>query len=96
VRGQELGKMFMKLLQEFNMSTVIADKQERDTFLRTKNRFYIAGWVANECSENPQVLPESMKGDPVGEKQFEDYLSGYGDSLANGECLTAGYEQFYS
>ena len=88
--------MFMKLLQEFNMSTVIADKQERDTFLRTKNRFYIAGWVANECSENPQVLPESMKGDPVGEKQFEDYLSGYGDSLANGECLTAGYEQFYS
>ena len=86
----------MKLLQEFNMSTVIADKQERDTFLRTKNKFYIAGWVANECSENPQVLPESMKGDPVGEKQFEDYLSGYGDSLANGECLTAGYEQFYS
>ena len=78
------------------MSTVIADKQERDTFLRTKNRFYIAGWVANECSENPQVLPESMKGDPVGEKQFEDYLDGYGDSLANGECLTAGYEQFYS
>jgi hypothetical protein len=78
------------------MSTVIASKESRDTYLRTKNRFYIAGWVANECSENPQVLPESMKGDPVGEKQFEDYLSGYGDSLANGECLTAGYEQFYS
>ena len=86
----------MKLLQEFNMSTVIADKQERDTFLRTKNRFYIAGWVANECSENPQVLPESMKGDPVGEKQFEDYLKGYGDSYAHGECLTADYEKFYS
>jgi hypothetical protein len=78
------------------MSTVIASKQEREQHLRANNRFYMAGWVANECSENPQVLPESMKGDPVGEKQFEDYLSGYGDSLANGECLTAGYEQFYS
>lgn len=86
----------MKLLQEFNMSTVIADKQERDTFLRTKNRFYIAGWVANEGSESPQVLPESCKGDLVVVKQYADYLDGYGDSLANGECLTAGYEQFYS
>ena len=37
-----------------------------------------------------------MKGDPVGEKQHEDYLKGYGDSFAHGECLTADYEAFYS
>ena len=71
---------------------VVSNAQEREQHLRANNRFYIAGWVANECSENPQVLPESMKGDPVGEKQFEDYLSGYGDSLANGECLNPPVE----
>ena len=60
------------------------------------NRFYIAGWVANEQCNTPQKLPESMKGDPVGEKQHEDYLKGYGDSFAHGECLTADYEAFYS
>jgi|TARA_R110002074_G_scaffold180371_1_gene344550 hypothetical protein len=71
---------------------MIVTAENREQHLRANSRFYIAGWVANECSENPQVLPESMKGDPVGEKQFEDYLSGYGDSLANGECLNPPVE----
>ena len=75
---------------------VVSNAQEREQHLRANNRFYIAGWVANECSENPQVLPESMKGDPVGEKQFEDYLSGYGDSYANYESLAVQYNRFYS
>ena len=85
--------MFMKLLQEFKSMALELNREEH---LRANNRFYIAGWVANECSENPQALPESMKGDPVGEKQHEDYLKGYGDSYAHGECLTADYEKFYS
>jgi hypothetical protein len=86
----------MKLLQEFNMSTVIASNESRDTYLRTKNRFYVAGWFANANAESPQVLPESCKGDLDVVKQYADYLDGYGDSLANGECLTEIYEQFYS
>ena len=83
--------MFMKLLQEFKSMSL-----NREEHLRANNRFYIAGWVANEQCNTPHKLPESMKGDPVGEKQHEDYLKGYGDSFAHGECLTADYEAFYS
>ena len=68
----------------------------REEHLRANNRFYIAGWVANEQCENPQTLPESCKDSPVIVKQHEDYLKGYGDSFAHGECLTADYEKFYS
>lgn len=67
------------------MSTLINSKELETTYLRTKSRFYVAGWTANNMSENPQELPESCKNDPVIVKQHDDYLSGYGDCYANNE-----------
>ena len=75
------------------MSNLIRTKEEETTHLRSKSKFYVAGWVANRESENPQVLPEACKGDAVVERWHEEYLSGYGDSLANGECLSAETEE---
>jgi|GEM_PF-1583160 hypothetical protein len=75
---------------------VVSNAQEREQHLRSHNQFYVAGWVANEQCEIPQTLPESCRDNSVIAKQYEDYIAGYGDCVANGECLTAGYEQFYS
>jgi hypothetical protein len=47
----------------------------------------VAGWVANRECENPQKLPEECKGDKTVEEWHKEYLTGYGDSVANGECL---------
>ena len=67
------------------MANLVTNKTEETNHLRGKSKFYVAGWVANRECENPQVLPESCKGDVAIEKQYEEYLSGYGDSFANGE-----------
>ena len=75
---------------------MVVTSENREQHLRSNNRFYVAGWVANEQCDNPQALPESCKDNPVIVKQHEDYLAGYSDCFANGECLTAQYEQFYS
>tara|TARA_R110002051_G_scaffold173739_1_gene244043 strand:- start:209 stop:436 length:228 start_codon:yes stop_codon:yes gene_type:complete len=74
------------------MSNLVTNKTEENNHLRGKSKFYVAGWVANRECENPQVLPESCKGDIVVERWHEEYLSGYGDSLANGECLNPPVE----
>jgi hypothetical protein len=71
---------------------MVITSENREAHLRSKSRFYVAGWVANEQCENPQVLPESCKSDLVIVAQHEDYLDGYGESFANGECLTAELE----
>jgi hypothetical protein len=71
---------------------MIVTTENREQHLRSKSKFYVAGWVANEQCENPQVLPKSCKGDTTVEKWHEEYLSGYGDSLANGECLNPPVE----
>ncbi len=68
---------------------MVITSENREAHLRSKSRFYVAGWVANEQCENPQVLPESCKSDLVLVAQHDDYLDGYGDSFANGECLSA-------
>lgn len=68
------------------MANLVTNKAEETTHLRGKSRFYIAGWVANRECENPQVLPNTHV-PPIWEKWHEEYLSGYGDSVANGECL---------
>jgi hypothetical protein len=73
------------------MSLVI-NKTEETTHLRSKSRFYVAGWVANREGENPQILPESCKGDATVEKWHEEYLNGYGDSVSNSECLNPPVE----
>ena len=74
------------------MANLITTKEQETAHLRSKSKFYVAGWVANRECENPQVLPESCKGDIVVERWHEEYLSGYGDSLANGECLNPPVE----
>jgi hypothetical protein len=57
--------------------------QQEVSYLRSKSKFYVAGWTANQLGENPQQLPKSCKGNAVVEKYHEDYLDGYGDSYAN-------------
>jgi hypothetical protein len=66
---------------------LVQNKEQETNHLRSKSKFYIAGWVANREGNNPQILPESCKGDETVEKWHEEYLTGYGDSVANGECL---------
>ena len=69
------------------MANLVTNKKEENTHLRNKSKFYIAGWVANREGNNPQILPESCKGDATVEEWHKEYLIGYGDSVANGECL---------
>jgi hypothetical protein len=76
------------------MSNLVTNKEQETAHLRGKSKFYVAGWVANRECENPQVLPESCKGDKTIEKWHEEYLIGYGDSVANGECIYAGNLEF--
>ena len=66
---------------------LITNKKEENTYLRDKGHFYVAGWVANREGNNAQEMPKDCKGDKVIEKWHEEYLQGYGDSFANGECL---------
>jgi|TARA_B100000959_G_scaffold281698_1_gene346373 hypothetical protein len=66
---------------------MIITSENREAHLRSKSKFYVAGWVANEGCENPQTLPESCKDNPIIVEQHKDYLNGYGDCVANGECI---------
>ena len=45
------------------MGSISVGTQQEVSYLRSKTRFYVAGWTANQLGENPQVLPESCKGD---------------------------------
>ncbi len=68
---------------------MIVTAENREQYFRSQNKFYVAGWVANEQCELPQSLPESCRDNPVIVKQYEDYIAGYGDCVANIECLSA-------
>ena len=68
---------------------MIVTAENREEYFRSQNKFYVAGWVANEQWELPQSLPESCRDNPVIKKQYEDYIAGYGDCVANIECLSA-------
>ena len=52
---------------------MIVTAENREQHFRSNNKFYVAGWVANEQCENPQALPESCKDNPIIVKQYEDY-----------------------
>ena len=69
------------------MANLITTKEQETAHLRSKSKFYVAGWVANRESENPQKLPKACKGDKTVEEWHKEYLTGYGDSVANGESL---------
>ena len=58
---------------------MIVTAENREQHFRSNNKFYVAGWVANEQCENPQTLPESCKDNPVIVKQnigTIDYIKG--------------------
>ncbi len=59
------------------MSGVIT-KTERDTYLRTKSRFYIAGWLDAERNEPAQASTREQD-----EVFYQDYLDGYRQSMEN-------------
>ena len=68
---------------------MVVTAENREEYFRSQNKFYVAGRVANEQCELPQSLPESCRDNPVIKKQYEDYIAGYGDCVANIECLSA-------
>jgi hypothetical protein len=74
------------------MSRLTKNSAEEISHLRSKSRFYVAGWTANNMCENPQDLPASCIGNTDAENQYEDYLSGYGDSYANNESVATRYK----
>jgi hypothetical protein len=57
---------------------IINNKTERDTYLRTKNRFYQCGWLDAERNEPAQASTRAR--DQV---WYEEYLAGYKASLNN-------------
>jgi len=58
------------------MNVVI--KKERDPYLRTKNRFYITGWLDAERNEPAQASTKEND-----EPFYQDYLEGYRQSMEN-------------
>tara|TARA_B100000809_G_C14980754_1_gene474440 strand:- start:251 stop:475 length:225 start_codon:yes stop_codon:yes gene_type:complete len=72
------------------MANLVTNKKQETAHLRGKSKFYIAGWVANREGEKPQVLPNTHV-PPIWEKWHEEYLIGYGDNVANSECLANSY-----
>ena len=58
--------------------TDIVTKTNRDEYLRTKSRFYIAGWLDAERNEPAQAITREQD-----ELFYEDYLNGYNQSMEN-------------
>ena len=67
---------------------MLVPPEKREAYLRTKSRFYVAGWVAAEGNEPPQKKPEH--GSFNWEIYYQDYQTGYGDQMANSECMSMG------
>jgi len=61
--------------------------EDRDAYLRTKNKFYVAGWVAAEGQEKAGTGMPEPGAFWRRETYYESYQNGYGDCVANGECL---------
>ena len=53
-------------------------KTERDTYLRTKSRFYQTGWLDAERNEPAQASTREND-----EEFYQDYLDGYRSSMEN-------------
>lgn len=58
------------------MSNIVV-KDQRDTYLRTKNRFYQTGWLDAERGETSQVSMATPG------SYMDDYLIGYTESKDN-------------
>jgi len=53
----------------------IVTKTEKNKYLKTKNRYYIAGWCDGEQSVDIIMRPNSP--------EYQDYLAGYADAREN-------------
>lgn len=62
----------------------IVTKVNRDTYLRTKNRFYQCGWLDAERNEPAQASTRAKD-----ESYYQDYLAGYGESMDNQYAMGA-------
>ena len=60
----------------------IITKPNRDTYLRTKNRFYQCGWLDAERGD-PQQVQHKTDVDPDHNQYENDYVIGYHDSMNN-------------
>ena len=60
----------------------IITKPNRDTYLRTKNRFYQCGWLDAERGD-PQQVQSKTDVDPDHNQYENDYVFGYNDSMNN-------------
>lgn len=72
---------------------MLVTEKNREEYLRTKNRFYIAGWVASELSIISDTTLKRgaqayTRANPKYRECYEDYISGYSDQYANAECLS--------
>tara|TARA_B100000470_G_C19566446_1_gene291443 strand:+ start:244 stop:462 length:219 start_codon:yes stop_codon:yes gene_type:complete len=67
---------------------MLVKASNREEYLRTKSRFYVAGWVAAEGNEAMQKKP--VHGAKNWEHYYADYETGYGDQIANSECMSMG------
>jgi hypothetical protein len=67
---------------------MLVKASNREEYLRTKSRFYVAGWVAAEGNESMQKKP--VHGAMNWEHYYADYETGYGDQIANSECMSMG------
>lgn len=65
---------------------MIITPANREAHLRSKSKFYVAGWVASEGNEVPQKRPTNKN--PDHHEYYEDYVAGYGEEKANAYALS--------
>lgn len=58
----------------------IDSKKKEIKYLKSKSRFYIAGWFDAKRKDRPQFYTDSKD-----TSYYVDYMHGYADSLCNGE-----------
>ena len=68
--------------------SMIITKQNRESHLRSKNRFYVAGWVAAEFDEKPQVKPDGFEQQAAVDEMHFDYMEGFNECRRNAHRLT--------
>jgi len=57
---------------------VVVTKTNKTTYLKSKSRFYIAGWFDAERNEPAQASTRSQD-----EGYYNEYLTGYRESMEN-------------
>ena len=70
----------------------IVTKEQRDDYLRTKNRFYQTGWLDAERNEDPQITAaEANNTEDLMQQQWKrEYICGYEESMSNAFTIEGG------